>query len=223
MIPARGGSKRLPRKNIRNLAGKPVIAYTIEAALESDVFTKVVVSTDDDEIASIAESYGAEVPFTRPEKLASDTAQVVDVTDHVLDFFSEQSEEFDFLAVLLPTTPLRTAEDIKNAYNRFDSNPNADFLMCVTDYQYSPFEALYEKQDGRLDHYWNHEYMGMRSQERPDLVVDNGGAYIMNIEAYERQRTFYGSTLIGYYMPPKRSIDIDEQFDLELAEFFLQR
>jgi CMP-N-acetylneuraminic acid synthetase len=223
MIPARGGSKRLERKNVSDISGKPLIAYTIEAAVESDIFDRVIVSTEDDEIASVADEHGADIPFTRPMELASDTAQVVDVTDHTLNFFDEQGVEFDRLAVLLPTTPLRTADDLVNAYERFDSHPDAEFLMCVTDYQFSPFEALHEVDDGMLEKYWDHEYLEMRSQERPDLVVDNGSAYIMDVEAYERERTFYGSSLIGYYMPPERSIDVDEKFDLDLAEFLLQR
>lgn len=222
LIPARGGSKRLERKNVQDLNGKPLIAHTIEVALSSGVFDRVIVSTEDDEIARIAEEYGADVPFTRPAELASDTTQVVDVTDHALEFVAEEDESYDHLAVLLPTTPLRTAEDLRSAYERFTSTPEAEFLMCVTDYQYSPFEALHE-QDGLLEHYWDHEFEERRSQERPDVVVDNGAAYIMDVGAYERERTFYGSTLIGYHMPPERSVDIDEQFDMDLAEFLLQR
>jgi pseudaminic acid cytidylyltransferase len=221
MIPARGGSKRVKRKNVRDLNGEPLISYTIKAANESDIFDEVIVSTEDSEIAEIAEDYGANIPFRRPSKLASDTAQVVDVVDHTLSYYEEQGIEFDHLAVLLATTPLRTAADLRNAYQRFESASEAEFLMSVTDYQYSPYEALYEN-GGFLENYWE-EFSGRRSQERPDLYVDTGAAYIMNIDAYKRERTLYGSNLVGYHMPPERSVDIDEPFDLKLAEFLIQQ
>lgn len=222
LVPARGGSKRLKRKNVRDLGGKPLVAHTIEAALASEVFDRVVVSTEDDEIAAVAEEYGAEVPFTRPAELATDTAQVTDVTDHAIEYFTDRGETFEYLAVLLPTTPLRTAGDLRSAAETFLEHPDAKFLMCVTDYSYSPFEAL-EWSGDFLEPFWDGEYYERRSQDRPDLVVDNGAAYLVDVEAYERERTFYGSSLVGYHMPPERSIDVDERFDLELAEFLLQR
>lgn len=221
MIPARGGSKRVKRKNVRDLNGQPLISYTIQAANESGLFDEVIVSTEDEEIAAVAEEYGASVPFERPEELASDTAQVVDVTDHTLEYYDEQGREFDQLAVLLATAPLRTATDLENAYRKFEAAPEAEFLMSVTEYRYSPFEALHEE-DGYLKNYWN-EFSGRRSQERPDLVVDTGAAYIMDVDAYKRERTFYGPKLVGYHIPPERSVDVDEPFDLKLAEFLLQQ
>ncbi len=221
MIPARGGSKRVKRKNVKEINGQPLISYTIQAAIESNLFDEIIVSTEDEEIAAVAEEYGAKVPFKRPKELATDTAQVVDVTDHTLNYYEMKNDSFDQLAVLLPTTPLRTATDLKNAYDKFSSESKAEFLMCVTNYQYPPFEALYDD-DGYLKNYWD-EFEGRRSQDRPDLVVDTGAAYIMDVEAYKRERTFYGSNLVGYHMPPERSVDIDEPFDLKLAEFIMSQ
>lgn len=221
MIPARGGSKRVERKNVRDLDGQPLVSYTIQAAIESNLFDEIIVSTEDKEIAAVAEEYGATVPFQRPEELASDTAQVVNVTDHTLNYYEQQGREFDHLSVLLPTTPLRTATDLQNAYEKFESASEAEFLMCVTEYQYSPFEALHED-DGYLKNYWD-EFDGRRSQDRPDLVVDTGAAYVMDVDAYKRERTFYGSKLVGYHMPPERSVDIDEPSDLKLAEFIMSQ
>jgi pseudaminic acid cytidylyltransferase len=223
VIPARGGSKRLERKNVKPLAGKPMIAYTIEAALDSGVFDRVIVSTEDGEIAAVSEEHGATVPFERPAELASDTAQVVDVVDHALEHYDEQGEEFTELGVLLPTSPLRTAADLRGAADRFRDSEEAEFLMCVTEYQFSPFEALVER-DGWLEEFWDDaSFYETRSQDRPDLVVDNGAAYLMDVDAYRRERIFYGEKLIPYYMPPERSVDIDERFDFEFAEFLLER
>ena len=220
MIPARGGSKRLKRKNVRELCGKLLLAYSIEAAVESDVFDTVIVSIEDEEIATVAEEYGATVPFTRPANLATDSAQVVDVIDHTLQYYDQQFSE---LGVLFPTSALGTASDVSQAYEKFTSHETAAFLMSVTDYQYSPVQAL-SKQDGYLKPFWdNQDVVESRSQDQPDLVVSNGAIYFMSVEAYKEQRTFYGDSLIGYHMPPERSVDIDEEFDLEFAEFLLER
>jgi len=223
VVPARGGSKRLKRKNVRELAGKPLLAYTVEAALQSSVFSDVIVSTEDDEIAAIAEDYGATVPFTRPAELASDTAQVVDVLNHVIEYYDERGDTYPELGVLFPTAPLRTAEDIQRAYEKFSAHDDAKFLMSVTDYHHTPVQALAEK-DGYLTPFWeDQEVLASRSQDQPDLVISNGALYFMATDAYRKQRTFYGEPLIGYQMPRERSVDIDVEFDLRLAEFLLQQ
>lgn len=223
VIPARGGSKRVERKNVRDLRGKPLIAYTIEAGLDSGVVDEVVVSTEDEEIATVAREYGATVPFTRPAELATDTAQVVDVCEHAVDYYESAGEPYDVLVVLLPTTPLRTSWDLRAAYERFGGHEDAEFLMCVTDYSYSPFEALRFRGDW-LERFWNrNEYYELRSQDKPDVVVDNGAAYIMDVDAFRREGIFYGERLVGHWMPPERSVDVDEEFDLMLAEFLLER
>ena len=218
LVPARGGSKRLERKNVLPFQGKPLIAHTITAALDADVFDRVCVSTEDEEIAAVSEEYGAEVPFERPAELATDTAQVVDVCEHALDYFEEQGSDVDVLAVLLPTTPLRGADDLRGAGETFKDADDAEFLMCTTDYVFSPFEAL-EERDGSLHRFWEEaSFYADQSQDRPDLVVDNGAAYIVDVDAFRRERTFYGSTLTGYHMPLQRSIDVDTHADFELAE-----
>jgi CMP-N-acetylneuraminic acid synthetase len=171
----------------------------------------------------VAEEYGATVPFSRPAELATDTAQVVDVLDHVLEEYEAQDEDVTELGVLFPTAPLRTAADVRDAYEKFTAHDDASFLMSVTDYTYSPVQALAEE-EGFLTPYWdNMEAVNSRSQDQADLVVSNGAIYFMKTDAYEEQRTFYGDSLIGYPMPRERSVDIDEQFDLEFAKFLLQR
>ena len=221
IIPARGGSKRLPRKNLALLADRPLLAYTIEAALQSQVFEQVCVSTEDEGIANVARQYGASVPFIRPPELSADSVGVVQVCLHALDFFAEHSLRSDILGVLLPTSPLRTAGDIQDAYERFLSS-DADFLMSVTDYVYSPFQALHE-QEGFLKPFWDPTYYRKHSQELPRVVVDNGAIYLMHVEAFRRERIFYGKRLIGHYMPQERSIDVDDAYTFELANLLLQR
>ena len=221
IIPARGGSKRLRRKNIAPLEGKPMLAYSIEAALQSGVFEQVCVSTEDEQIAAVAEDYGASVPFLRPLALAADTVGVVQVCLHGLDFFAAQGKQFETLGVLLPTSPLRRGEDIRAAYEQFRA-ADTDFFMAVTDYVYSPFQALHE-QAGYLKPFWDASYYRTRSQDLPSVMVDNGAIYLMQVEAFRREKIFYGERLIGFSMPRERSVDVDDAYSLELARFFLQR
>lgn len=221
IIPARGGSKRLLHKNITPLAGKPMLAYTIEAALESQVFDEVCVSTENDEIAQVARQCGAKVPFMRPPELATDDVGVVQVCLHALDFYTKQGLGFNILGVLLPSSPLRTGEDIRAAYEKFVA-ADADFLMAVTDYIYSPFQALHER-NGHLRPFWAPLYYRKCSQDLPKVVVDNGAIYLMYVDAFRREKIFYGERLIGFHMPLARSVDVDEWFSFELAEFFLKR
>ncbi len=222
VIPARGGSKRLKRKNIALLDGKPLVAYTIEAALQSEIFEQVCVSTEDEEIADLARHYGAKVPFMRPPELATDTTSVVQTMLHALDFYTNNGMDFDTLGVLLATAPLRISADIKAAYQKFIKT-DTNFLMAVTDYIYSPFQALHE-QDGYLKQFWDDAtFYHTRSQDLPKVTVDNGSIYLMDIEAFRREKNFYGKRLTGFYMPLERSVDIDDRYSFELATFFLQR
>lgn len=220
LIPARGGSKRLPRKNIVDFFGRPIIAYTIEAALGCGLFESVTVSTEDAEIAHVAEQYGARV-VVRQSDLASDTARIVDVC---LDYIQQQETKEMYpetLCCLLATAPLRGAEDIRRVCDLVISG-KCDFSMAVTTYPLPPFQALRSTEDGYLAPMWP-DLVNKRSQELPQLLVDNGSTYCVNVNAFRRQRTFYGERLGGYRMPREKSIDIDEQSDLELALYWGQR
>jgi CMP-N-acetylneuraminic acid synthetase len=219
LVPARGGSQRVPRKNIAPLAGRPLLAWTVEAAVGSGLFQRVVVSTEDEEIARVAERHGAAV-LARAAELATSAATGVEVCVDAIERLAAAGEHFDVLAFLLPTAPLRTADDLRGAWRRFVEG-DADFLMGVTDYAIPPFWAL-EERDGYLRPYWGHEYL-VKSQELPRVCVDNGAVYLARIEAFLRERTFYGERLVGYRMPRERSVDIDEPVDLALAAFFLER
>jgi CMP-N-acetylneuraminic acid synthetase len=219
LIPARGGSRRFPRKNVAPLAGKPLIAYTITAARASGLFDRVVVSTEDEEIREVAEAWGAEV-FPRPAELATDTAGNVDVCLDALARLARGGERFDLLGCLLPTSPLRTVEDLHGAHAALLER-GADAVMAVTDYAIPPFWAL-EEQEGFLRPHWGRRYM-VKSQELPRVCVDNGAIYLVRIDVFERERSFYSARLAGYWMPRERSVDVDEPVDLALAEFFLTR
>jgi len=220
LIPARGGSRRFPRKNLAPLCGKPLIAYTIIAARASGLFDRVVVSTEDEEIREVAQAWGAEVPFRRPAELATDTAGNVDVCLDTLARLASEGERFDFLGCLLPTSPLRTVEDLHGAHAALLER-DADAVMAVTEYAIPPFWAL-EERDGFLRPHWGRRYM-VKSQELPKVCVDNGAIYLVRVDALERERSFYSARLTGYWMPRERSVDVDQPVDLALAEFFLTR
>jgi pseudaminic acid cytidylyltransferase len=210
IIPARGGSKRLPRKNILDYLGKPLIAWTIEAAVQSNCFSEIVVSTDDEEIASVAAKYWVKVE-KRPAELANDEARVVDVCLDVL--VRRSTAQF---ACLYATSPLRTASDISGAVGLLKPF-RCDFSMAVTPFEASPHQALKEN-EGYLEPMWP-ELIEKRHSEIPKLFVDNGSTYAATVEAFKQHKTFYGPNLRGYVMPRERSVDIDTQMDLDYARF----
>lgn len=214
LIPARGGSKRLPRKNIADFLGRPIIAYTIDAALRCGLFPRVVVSTEDPEIAAIARAAGADLA-DRPPALAGDRARLLDVCLQFLDEESAGGREWDVLACLLPTAPMRGAKDLE-AVARLVEPGRCDFAMAVTTYPLPPLQALRRDAGGFLSPMWP-EYVNLRSQDAPALVVDNGSTYVVSVPAFRAERTFYGSTLRGHDMPRERSVDIDEPVDLAIA------
>jgi len=220
LVPARGGSKRLPRKNVADFLGRPILAHTVEAARTSGLFGRVVVSTEDAAIAEAARAAGAEA-VDRPPALAADTAGLVDVCLAFLDEEQQSGRNWEVLACLLPTAPMRTAADIHGVAALVEPGV-CDFAMAVTTYSLPPLQALRDAGDGFLRPMWP-EYIRLRSQDTPRLLVDNGSTYIVTAAGLRAERSFYGSTLRGHLMPPERSVDIDEPFDLELARILAQR
>ena len=217
VIPARGGSKRLPRKNIIDFNGKPIIAYSIQHALESGLFDRVVVSTEDQEIASIAEQYGARISL-RPESLATDQAGVVDVCLHVIAKKEKNGRIYDVLSCLYATSPLRNTDDIIKTVEPVLKR-ECDFSMALTHYHFSPHQALRRGEDDFLQPVWP-EMILMKSQEVPEFLVDNGSTYAVYLPEFKEQRTFYGKKLTGHVMPRFRSVDIDVEEDLLLAQVY---
>jgi len=217
LIPARGRSKRLPRKNILDFLGKPIIAYTIEAAIQSKLFERVVVSTEDNEIADISKKYGAEISI-RPEKLANDVSRVLDVCIHFLNEEAKACRKYDILCCLYATAPLRTAEDISNTLALVDSG-EADFAFAISEYHFPPHQALKINEKSFLEPVWP-EWVEKKSQEVPGMLIDNGSTYVANIERFLQEQSFHGERLKGYLMPKTRSFDIDTIDDFYLAEKF---
>lgn len=219
LIPAKGGSTRLAKKNIRLLGGKPLLAWAAEAAQQSGVIDRLIISTEDESIADVASQLGLEVPFLRPEELARDPAGVVDVALHALAELRSQGEQYETLVIMLPTCPFRTAEDIRGAMSLFHSS-RAQFLMSVSPYPHTPFAAMSLDEADRLTPFFP-EYIGKKSQELPTAYRCNGALHILNVAAFERERSYYAQPLIGFPMPRERSIDIDTESDLREAERLL--
>ena len=219
LIPAKGGSKRLARKNVLPLGGKPLLQWAVDTARESRILDCLIVSTEDEEIAGLARGMGAEVPFLRPEFLARDPYGVVDVALHALDVLEKAGQAFATLVILLPTCPLRTPDDVAAAYRKY-LDDKALFLMSVSACDHTPFSALNFLPDGRLSPFFP-EYMGRRPGTLPAAYRCNGAIHVLDVEAFRREKSYYAQPLTGYLMPPERSVDIDTAQDLALAELIL--
>jgi N-acylneuraminate cytidylyltransferase len=220
IIPARGGSKRLARKNLLPFCGWPMLAHTVEAALTSGCFERVLVSTEDKEIAGVARTAGAEV-FKRSPELADDTATVTDVCLDVLSNEERAGRVYDVFACLYATAPLRRAEDIAAVLALLDSN-STNFAMAVVRWALPPHQALRMGADGMLTPMWP-ELVELRASEVGPLVVDNGSTYAARIDAFRKEKTFYGTGLRGHVMPRERSVDIDTREDYELACWYAEQ
>lgn len=215
IITARGGSKRLPRKNVLPFCGRPLIAFTIEAARQSTAIDRVVVSTDDAEIAAVSLEAGAEVPFMRPAELASDTASSRDVLLHALQFIEAEGTQADSVCLLQPTSPLRTGADIDGAVELF-ARRRADSVVGVVTYQHPIQWALSLDADGRMvprDH-----GSELQPQDLIEYYRPNGAMYLFRTEFLRNSLSVFGANSYGYVMPRERSIDIDTQLDFLTAE-----
>jgi len=223
VVPARGGSKSVPRKNIRVIGGKPLIAWTIEAALKCRSLGRVITSTDDDEIAQIARQFGAEVPFLRPVDLASDTATSVDVVLHALDWLQQNEHaQPDFVMLLQPTSPLRTAEDIEAAVV-LQREKQAEAVVSVCETAHPPQWLKRFGPNGELLPWESGvELEPSRRQEAALAYQQNGAIYLVKTVTLSRARTFLPERTFGYVMPPERSVDIDSPWDFYLAELILK-
>lgn len=219
IIPARGGSKRLPGKNIKDLAGKPMIAWTIEAALESNVFDHVFVSTDDQSIAEISQRFGAEVPFLRPDELASDTATTNDVVAHLVDWFErDYGQKVSTIAILQPTSPLRNALHIEEAMKLMeDKLAKAIVSVCELEYPIQFCNQL--GVDGSMDGFIEPQNL-KRTQDLKPYFRLNGALYLFDRSYVGRLEQLYDKGTYAYQMDKKSSIDIDKEEDFELARFY---
>jgi len=217
LIPARGGSKGLPRKNIRPLLGKPLIAWTIEQALASKYLDMVIVSTDDEKIAEISRKYGAELPFMRPKKLATDEARGIDVVLHAMDQIEENDKPYDLLILLQPTSPLRTSEDIDKAIELLFLK-KAQTIVSVCEVDHHPYWSNILPKNGCMKDFIKAEIMNKNRQELPVFYRLNGAIYLAYWDYLKEQKSFLGKETFAYIMLQERSIDINKEIDFKLAE-----
>lgn len=215
IITARGGSKRIPRKNIRPFCGKPILAYSIEAAIKSGMFDTVMVSTDDKEIAEIAESYGAEVPFFRSEKTSNDFATTNDVLLEVLAEYEARGEQFDLGCCIYPTAPFITADRIRQAVETLTES-DAETLIPVVGFSYPPQRAMVIE-NGRLVFKYP-QYIDSRSQDLEKHYHDVGQFYVFRTEAFRRNRKLMLGDILPYVISEMEVQDIDTLTDWEIAE-----
>lgn len=222
IIPARSGSKRLPRKNILNLAGKPVIAWSIDAAKNSSYLSEVVVTTDSLEIKKIAEDYGASVPFIRPENLSNDTASSFDVVKHCIEYYQTQlNKTFDYIILLQPTSPLRTSKDIDCSIELLFKK-NADAIVSLCEVEHSPLWTNTIDNTLSFDSFLRDDVKNKRSQDLPIYYRLNGAIYICKTSELLKQKTFFfEKNSFAYLMDKEKSIDIDTLIDFKLAEILL--
>jgi N-acylneuraminate cytidylyltransferase len=216
IIPARGGSKGLPRKNIVELAGKPLIAWTIEAAKRSKYIDRFILSSDDLEIIEVAKTWGCEVPFIRPAALAGDDAPGIGPVLHAI----QELSGYDLVVLLQPTSPLRTSEDIDAAIELCVSK-NAPACVSVTECKQHPYLVFSRTANGCLLPFLEVGEKRNRRQDFPGAFILNGAVYVAQKKCLEVSRTFLVEETVSYIMPSDRSIDIDTAEDLRLTEYLL--
>jgi len=222
IIPARSGSKGLKDKNIRLLHGKPLMAYSIEAALDAGIFDEVMVSTDSEKYAEIAGKFGAEVPFLRSDELASDTATSRDVILDVLNRYEAGGNTFDTFTLLQPTSPLRTAVDIVNAYDIF-TQKKACAVVGVTEMEHSPLLCGTLPDDGLMDGFIKSKVKDKPRQTLATYYRINGAIYIASVKYYRKWGDYYRERCYAYVMGREVSVDIDCEMDFKMAEFLMKK
>jgi CMP-N,N'-diacetyllegionaminic acid synthase len=222
LINARGGSKGIPGKNWKLLGGRPLIAYAIEAGLNSSRIGRTVVSTDHPEIADIARQAGADVPFMRPAELAEDKTLQIDVIRHAIDTLAQQGDDYDAVCVLQPTCPLRSPQDVDGALELMERE-RADTVITVTDVGgYHPATYYRRKDDGLIEPLMASPGAGVLRQNFEQIWWRNGAVYAIRTEVVCERRSLYGDRVFGYPMPRERSVNIDEPLDWVVAEALLQ-
>lgn len=217
IIPARGGSKRVPRKNVRPFGGKPMIAWPISTALKSGLFEEVVVSTDDEEIASIAETYGASVPFRRPAELADDHTPTLPVIAHALRWLEERRSAITFACCVYATAPFLRTEHLSQGLALLQRHPTADFAFSVTSYAFPIFRALKHDADGSVSMFWP-EHELTRSQDLPKAWHDAAQFYWGRPQAFHSSRGIFSARSFAVPLPRHLVQDIDSEEDWQRAE-----
>ncbi len=223
IIPARGGSKGIPKKNTKNLLGKPLILYTIEEAKKSKKLDRILLSTDDQQIAKIALDNGIDVPFMRPANLAGDDSLAIDTYLYTIEKLNTDfNQNYEDIIILQPTSPLRTYQDIDAAIEIFQKK-KADSVISVSDAVHPPIWAKKIDEYGVLRNYFNMMDGISNRQEIEKAYIPNGAIFIFNLKFLTKNRTYYSSRSFPYVMPRERSVDIDDNYDFEFAEFLMRK
>ena len=223
IINARGGSKGIPRKNVKTLSGRPLIEYTVKAGLGAKCIDRLIVSTEDDEIAMLSRELGADVPFMRPLELAGDDVRQIDAVLYAIKYLEDNEQErFDYIALLQPTSPLRISYDIDSAFELL-CQENADSVISFTTVDnYHPLHMYYMNGVAPLP-VINEERINKQRQNLPEVFIVNGAIRIAKHDVVVNDKTFFSSSTVSYVMPRERSINLDEPFDWELAEFLMAK
>lgn len=222
LVLARGGSKGIPRKNVQPAGGKPLIAWTVQAALQSGALARVIVSTDDEEIAAVARQWGAEVPFQRPAELAQDDTGSIDTTIHAVEFMAERfGYRPEYVMLLQPTSPLRTAEDIKAAI-QIARDRQADAVVSVSAAHQHPFWTKTVSEDGTLRDFLPPERPYTRRQDLPPVYFIDGAIYLVRRDVLLERQTFYTDRTYAYIMAAEHTLDVDTPWDLHVADLVLR-
>lgn len=224
LVPARGGSKGITNKNLTTLCSKPLIEYTFSAAKESKLLSRIILSTDDKLIAEFGIDNGIEVPFLRPAELAQDNSSMIDVAIHFLDYLKNSEGKVpEYLMILQPTSPLRTAKHIDEACKLLEVRSDTDTVVsvCEVPHNYHP-ESIYLLKDGELIDYEKAHAKVYDRHQKPKLFARNGPAILITrVEVIHDKHSFYGENIIPYFMQPEDSLDINDPFDLKLVEGIL--
>ncbi len=222
IIPARSGSKRLVDKNIMYLQEKPLIAWSIEAAIKSKFIDRVVVSTDSFKYADIAKNYGALVPFIRKGMLALDSTPTFDVIEDVIKFYNSRQISYKYIILLQPTSPLRNEKHIDEAIELFFLK-KANSIVSVCECEHSPLWTNVLSSDGSMDNFIKEDIKNLRSQDLPKYYRLNGAIFIAEISSYLKYKSFFMPNSFAYKMSTKESIDIDTEIDFLMAEILLNK
>jgi CMP-N,N'-diacetyllegionaminic acid synthase len=217
IIPARGGSKGIARKNIRVVAGKPLIAWTIEEAIKSRFIDRVIVSSDDREIIEISRELGADVPFVRPQEMAKDDTPTI---TPIVDLLNRLSDSYDYSVLLQPTSPLRTVQDIDECI-QICFNENAKACVSVMEVDRHPYKMCTIQQDRMIQPFFESVDWNTRRQELPEIYVTNGAVYVTKVEVLLNEKTFHPHKTASYIMSKECSFDIDDEVDIHICETLL--
>ncbi len=222
IVPARGGSRGVPGKNIAPVAGKPLIAWTLEAAHGASCLDRVIVSSDNQEIIEISASYGVEAPFVRPEELAGDDTPGIMPVLHAIKWLGENENYHpDFVVLLQPTSPLRTSEDIDSAF-KLAIEKNAESVVSVVPTHHHPYWTKKVTPDGQMEDFIPQAQAPQVRQELTDAYALNGAVYIARSKFVLKEKGWYADNTYAYIMPPERSLDVDTSWDLYLADLLLK-